>query len=315
MPSKRSNKGVTSLLALGVKDLPRNTSWLLSKALSPVDGAKGAASASKDAASSAGSTASHGIVDTVRSAGASLKDVLPGSSDSVELRLQRARAATERARESEDRAFASAEEAKARTSHAKETAERDKAHLRDVKRDQSKLVEQRVAEARRDADAQVDEAHKEAQSEADEVIESEETEAKQRLQKARDEAEDAQAKAKADLSDATSKLAEARQLADEATAAAQAAADEAHQQAKRLAATAHHDAESADQVVAEAERVRASSSATATVVTKRLKKADTAVDFDALSKQELLDLAKAKGVDGRSSMSKNELVSVLKKSR
>lgn len=309
MPSKGPRGKLSSMLASGVKDLPRNTSWLLSRALSPVDATKGAAGATKDAASNTGS----GIVDKMRGAGALVKDALPGSGDSVELRLQRARTAAERAREAEERAVQSAEVAKAKASYAKETAERDKVHLRDVKRDQSKQVAQRVAEARQAADAQVKEAQTAAQSDADQVIEGEEEQAQQRLQQAREEAEAAKEKAQHELSEAASKLADARQLADEATAAAKAAADEAHQQAERLVASAYSDATSADHIVAEAEQVQARSLTTATDVTKELKKQDTAVNLDSLAKRDLLDLAMAKDVEGRSSMSKEELVTALKK--
>ena len=35
MSNKSSRRGVTSVVALGVKDLPRNASWLLAKALNP----------------------------------------------------------------------------------------------------------------------------------------------------------------------------------------------------------------------------------------------------------------------------------------
>lgn len=314
MPSKGSGRGVSSVLARGVTELPRNASWLLSKALSSAGGDKGTSTGTKkDAAGNASSAPSSGIMDTMRAAGATVKDVLPGSSDSVELRLQRARAAADRAREAENRALQSAEEAKARANEARTTAERDKVLVRDVRRDQAKLVEQRVAEARRAADARVEEERAAAQSEADKVIAQEEAQAQERLENARDEASAAQEQARTELSEATSRLAEARHLADEATAAARAAAEAAHQQAEELASSAHQDAKSADGLVAEAEKVREHSSTGATSITKQLKEAKTPTDFNHATKRELLDLAVAQGVESRSSMTKQELVSALKR--
>jgi colicin import membrane protein len=314
MPSKGSSRGLSSVLARGVTELPRNASWLLSKALSPVGEAKGAPGGTKkNAVANASSTPGNGIMDTMRAAGATVKDVLPGSGDSVELRLQRARAAADKAREAENRAVQSAEEAKAKANEAKTIAERDKVLVRDVRRDQAKQVEQRVAEARRAADAHVEDERAAAQSEADKVIADEEAQAQERLEKARDDAAAAQEQARAELSEATSRLAEARHLADEATAAAKAAAEAAHQQAEELASSAHHDAESADGLVAEAERVREHSSTSATSITRQMKAAETPTDFNDATKRELLDLAVAQGVESRSSMTKQELVSALKR--
>lgn len=252
------------MVVAGVKDLPRNTSWLLSNALRPVGAAQEEARATMNATG-------HGLVDKVRSATVSVKEAIPGSVDSVELRLQRARAAAERAREAEDHAVQLAADASARADFAKEVAERDSAQLRDFESDRAKAVELRVEEARSIADAQVEEARSAAQSDAEQAIEREKDEARQRLQKARDEAEAAQDKAQTELSRATALLTEARKLADEATEAAQAAADEAHQQAEQLASSAHRDATAADEVVAEAKNVRSRSSANKTASTEKPK--------------------------------------------
>ena len=220
-----------NVLVVGVKDLPRNSSWLVSRALRPVRATKEEAQATMNATG-------HGIVDTVRRATVSVKDAVPGSGDSVELRIQRARAAAERAHEAEDRAVQMAEDANALARFAKEIAERDTSHLRELRSERAKAVELRVTEARSTADAQVEEARSAAQSEADHAIAREESDAQKRLQKARDDAEAAQKNAEAELSRATALLTEARTLADEATEAAQAAADEAHQQAERLVSSA-----------------------------------------------------------------------------
>lgn len=62
MSDREAKHPLASRLAGGVKDLPRNTSWLLSKALSPVEATKGAAQ-------NRGSNATNGVVDAVRHAG------------------------------------------------------------------------------------------------------------------------------------------------------------------------------------------------------------------------------------------------------
>lgn len=286
----------------GVKDLPRNTTWLLSKALTPLE-------ATKDAAGSATQAAGGGLVDMARQAGASVLDVLP-MGDSIELRLQRARAAADEAQQAEEEAVREAEEAKARSDEARQVAERCRAYVRDVEREQAQEVSDKVAEARREADARVERARASAQADADRVVQRAKAEADDRVAKAREEAEAAQAKAKQTMADATVSLAEARRLADEATEATKAAAEEAHRQAAQLAANADREARSADERVAEAEQVRSR----AAVQRKRNGRTQGAVDLNEMTKTDLLNLATAEDVKGRSAMSKTELVTALKRS-
>ena len=118
--------GLVSALTTGVKDMPRNASWLLGRALqlgeSPVNGAH---------RGSGGAEARHGantLVGAVRNATASVMDALPGG-DSVEARLERARVAADRAREAEEEALEAAKTASELSEQAERTAEQERARL------------------------------------------------------------------------------------------------------------------------------------------------------------------------------------------
>ncbi len=74
----------------GIKDLPRNGAWVLSKAVgSPTSGGSVSGSAT----------------DAARRISAAVADVLPGSHDSVEVRLKRAEAAVASAKQAEQEAL------------------------------------------------------------------------------------------------------------------------------------------------------------------------------------------------------------------
>jgi colicin import membrane protein len=102
------------------------------------------------------------------------------------------------------------------------------------------------------------------------------------------------------VAEANDRLAEARELAAEATRAARAAAEEAHRQAQQLAADAEQQARAADEKLAAAERVGSASR-------------DINGDLESRSKAELLDLAAAIDVEGRTNLTKAELITEIKK--
>ena len=103
-------------------------------------------------------------------------------------------------------------------------------------------------------------------------------------------------------------MAEARELADEATQAARAAAEEAHRQAQQLAADAEQQAKDADQRVAAAERAGKVTAATAEDTAQRLDTCQINGDLESHTKAELLDLAAAIDIEGRTTLTKAELV-------
>ncbi len=296
-PARRVRR-LSHALGEGVKELPNNATWLLAKAVGPLD---------HRSFSSAGPVG--GLVDVARQAGASVMDAVPGG-DSIELRLQRARAAVSQAQAAEDDAVQQSLEAERLAQEAEEVAERCQDYVRDVEAEQARLVEQRVAEARREAEVRVEEARLEAQSEADRALESAREEADARAEEARREAESANERARAGLEDARDKLVEARALSEEALEATREAAEEAHRQALQVAAEAERDARSAQERVAEAQRVQAATGDTASELTRQLNGAGTS-SLKSMSKQELLDLAAAQGIEGRSAMTKAELATAL----
>jgi colicin import membrane protein len=304
MPEKikptRSVRRMSKALGHGVKDLPDNATWLLSKAVGPLDPRSGAR----------GGPSAGGLLDLARSAGATVMDALPGP-DSIDLRLQRARAAVADAQEAEERAVEESLEAEREAQEAEQVAERCREYVRDVEAEQERAVEVRVDEARREADARVEATRREAQADAEQVVESARQEAEGRAEEARKGAEAAHERARVRLDDARDKLLEARQLSEEAIEATRAAAEEAHRQALQVAADAEREARGAEERVDEAERVRARASSAAGDLTNQLNGAGSSSGLKEMTKQELLGLAAAQDVEGRSAMTKDQLVSAL----
>ena len=133
------------------------------------------------------------------------------------------------------------------------------------------------------------------------------------LQAAERDAQEAREQAEELVAEATEKLAEARRLADEATAAARAAADEAHRQAQELADEAQQQAGDADARIKAAEQLRERSEATAKSTVRELERAPGDGDLESYNKSELVTLASAIGVEGRTTMNKAELVAAITK--
>ena len=304
MPEKvkptRPVRRLTKALGDGVKELPNNATWLLSKAVSTHDeGSNGTRTPSAT-----------GLLDMARSAGATVMDALPGG-DSIELRLQRARAAVAEAQEAEERAVQESLEAEREAQEAEQVAERCRDYVRDIEAEQERAVDARVDEARREAEARIDEARREAQAEAEQVVDRARQEAEGRAEEARQDAEAAHERARGRLEAARDKLVEARQLSEEAIEATRAAAEEAHRQSLQVAADAERMARSAEERVTEAEAVRASTSSTAGELTRQLNGVGSSSNLKSMTKQELLDLAAAQDVEGRSAMTKDQLVTAL----
>jgi hypothetical protein len=299
------------LLVEGARDVPRNAVWLLSKALAPVNGVKSAANGARDAGGR--------IAGSVRDGAEVVRSAMPGTGQSVEQQIKRARAAADRAREAEDRALAAAEEAHRRAAEAKEVEDRAKLRLRERRREHAEQVERRVADARRIADARIEEEEREAQAEAERLMEAETARARDELDSARHEAEVAQNGAQHELAEAKALLAEARREAEEATAAASNAAEEAHRQADELTNAAQAQAQeltAADEAQTEASRAVAaaakkSGGARPRVRTTKRTGPRSRASLDAMTKKQLLALAAKRDISGRSSMSKRDLIKAL----
>ena len=128
----------------GLREMPSNAAWLLSRVLKPTDSVGGAAESATAAARDRG-----------RRVRAAVADAAPVGGDSVDVRMRRARDAAERARDAEDRALEAARESKDSSDHARQVSERGRARLQEVDRETSRRVKQRIAEAQKAADESV----------------------------------------------------------------------------------------------------------------------------------------------------------------
>jgi hypothetical protein len=281
----------------GLRELPSNAAWLLSRAAQPAEVAG-------DAAGSAASSSR----DTARRVKASVIDATPIGGDSVETRMKRARDAAERAREAEERALEAAQDAKGRSEYAREISDRNRTRVADVKREARRSVDQRTADARRIADEQIERERAEARAEADAQVERVQKDAEEESQSAQHDAEAAQERAKELLGEATARLRDARQLADEATRVARAAAEEARQQAEQLVDDAEQQARRAETRVAAAEQVREEATTRARETARAANADRFNGDLASHTKAELLQLAASIDIEGRTNMTKAELV-------
>jgi len=309
MTANNERRGLASTLATGVKDMPRNASWLIGKAFrvgEPPDQGDEENGDHRDAPTS--------LMDVVRSAGATVRDALPGG-DSVEARLDRARVAGDRAHESEQDALQAAEHAAELSTRAEEIDRQERARIAHIEDEQAEEVRRRVEDARARADEQVAKEQREAELKAHDVLSQEREASDERSKGARDAAEAAQQDAEEQLRRATEQLAEARALADEAARAAEEAAANARAQAEQIAANAQRDASGAGEAVDRAVKLQRRSSRTAAKVARAVDDRSTPGRLKELPKSELVKLASAQGISGRSGMSKTQLVSALDKGK
>jgi hypothetical protein len=144
----------------------------------------------------------------------------------------------------------------------------------------------------------------ELRSEVAEEVENEIADAHREAEEARQDAEEL-------VADASDKLAEAGRLADEAAGAARATAEEAQRQAQELTHQAERQANAADAKVRTTEELRDQLVTTAKQTARALNQ-ETTNGLSSYSKEELVDLAAAVGIRGRSTMTKKELLAALR---
>ena len=176
-----------------------------------------------------------------------------------------------------------------------------------TERDTGRWVKERVAEAQKAADESVERERRAAEEDAEEQQEEVRSEVGDEIEEAQGEADAAQETADELVEDATEKMAEARRLAQEAAEAAQAAAEEANRQARELAQQADQQASEAQAQVTQAEQIREDSEATAKDAAGKLGGSTTNGDLDSYNKPELVELAAGIGIEGRTTMTKEEL--------
>jgi hypothetical protein len=268
----------------GLREMPSNAAWLLSRAR-----------------------------DGRRKVSAAVVDTAPFGGDSVEIRMKRAREAAERAREAEEQAVEAGQESQERADYARQVSERGRARRAEVQQETSRWIKQRVAEAQKAADEMVKRERQAAEGEAQEEREQVNAEVAEEIEHAQGVAEQAQGRADALVEDAAAKLAEAKQLAEEAAEAARAAAEEAHRQAQQLAEEAEQQASEADAQVSAAEQLRQRPKSTAKDTARKLEQNTANGGLESYHKPELVELAASIGIDGRTNMTKGELVEAIAK--
>jgi colicin import membrane protein len=299
-----SRKGLMLMLdrtRTGLREMPSNAAWLLSRVVKPAE-----------AIGTAAESATAGARDRGLKVGAAIVDAAPVGRDSVEIRVRRAQDAAERAREAEDQAVEAARESKVLADHARRVSEHGRARMREVERETSRYVERRVAEAQKDADEFVKRERQAAEADAAEQRLEVQEEVDNENDEAQRDAEESQRGAQELVEDATKKLAEARRLADEAAEAARVAADEANRQAQQLANEAERQASDAEARVKATERMGDDLVATAKQTARKLRDT-TNGGLKSYSKPELVELAASIGINAPTNMTKPELIGAITK--
>jgi colicin import membrane protein len=293
---------LTEQTKTGLREMPSNAAWLLYRVLKPA----------RPAATPAGSATARPR-DRARGMTAAVIDAAPIGGDSIDIRMTRAQEAGERAREAEERAVEAAHEAAARSDQARQVTERGRVRLREVDRETSRHVKQRVAEAQKAADETVRRERHAAEAEAKERQQEVQAEVDAEAEAAQGEAEASHRRAEELVEDATEKLAEARRLADEAASAARAAAEEANRRAHQLAGEAEQQARDAEAQVKATERLREQSKTSAKQTARRLDRESENGGLESYSKADLVELAASLDIEGRTNMNKAELVDAIAK--
>ena len=300
MSKIRPVRWLASQASSGLKDLPRNGEWLLSRAL-PSPG-------SDHGSGGHGAPEGRGLVGGLRRLSVAVGDAFPGVHNSVETRLRRAEAAVASARKAEQQALEEAQNASDRADAANAIADEGKQRLGQATRDGQQEVDQRTREAQEHVRQLVEQEREKAERDVTARLEHLTAEVEAHTERARKEAEEATQRARAQIEDAHQRMATARALAAEATEAAQETADQTRQQATAVADDAEQRAKSADQVVSDAhgtERVLARDVAHAVQAEQRSGVLEALIDR---TKAELLVIAEPLQVGGAAQMTKNQLV-------
>jgi colicin import membrane protein len=277
----------------GLREMPSNAAWLLSRVFKPTA-----------AIGTAAESAAAGARDRGRKLGAAVVDAAPVGGDSVEIRVRRAQEAAERAQQAENRAVEAARESKALADHARQVSERGRARVKEVERETSRHVKQRVAEAQRTADEFVKHEREAAEADAEAQQEEVQEEVDSDVDEAQRDAEASQHHAEELVEDATEAQAEARRLADEAVAGARSAAEEADRQAQLLTDDAVRQASNAEARVKATEQLREHSAAAARHTARELNRETTNGGLKAYNKPELIELAASIGIERRRSITR-----------
>jgi Rho termination factor, N-terminal domain len=285
-------------MRVGLRELPSNAAWLASRFRGSTDAVGTAAARARD--------------QGVRLSEA-VADVVPVGPDSVQLQMKRAQDAADRAREAEERAVEAAQEAKERSDHALRVSERGRARVKEVNSETAREREQRIKQAEKDAEALLKRERLAAQEEAEQRQHAVHAEVEEESERAQQAAETSQRRAEELVEEARERVAEAKRLADETAEAASAAAEQARRHAEQLARASEQPAKEAETQVGLAEELRERSAATARRTAGEGNSPMTNEDLQSYRKSELVEFASTIGIEGRTNMTKDELIQAIRK--
>jgi hypothetical protein len=281
----------------GLREMPSNAAWLLSRALRPLDSIEETVAGARDQG---------------RRIEAAVIEAAPLGGDSVETRIRRAQDAAQRAREAEEEAKEAARAAKACAEEVRRISDRGRTRVREAEQQSDRAVKQRVATAEKAAEEFVKRERRAAEADAKDLRRGIADEVEKELAEIQREAEESREVAEELVADASDKLAEAARLADEAAEAARNAAEESRRQAQELAGHAERQASEAGKKVETTEELREQLVTTAKATARALNR-DTTNGLSSYNKPELVELAAGMGIRGRSSMTKAQLVTTLRR--
>ncbi len=291
---------VAELARRGLREMPSNAAWLMSRALKPAE-ALGAAAEPLAA----------GARDRGRKVASAVVDAAPLGGDSVDIRMRRAREAAERAEEAEARAIEAARESTSRSDHARTVIERGRAQVKEVDREAARIVKQRVTEAHKATNEWIRRETEAAEADAEERRQAVRVDIEGQIEAAQREADACQQQAEELVEDAAERRAEARRLAGEAAQAARATAEAANRQAQELARQAALQSDEAMHRVEVSEQLRQDAQAPPARSAAHVGEGPSNGDLKAYTKPELVDLAAVIGIDHRTTMTKSELVDAI----
>jgi hypothetical protein len=238
-----------------------------------------------------------------------VNSVIGSTDDPIALRMIRAQDAANQAREAEERALEAAQEAKELSEHALHVSERGRARVDEIDREATVERGRRIQNAENHAEEFVRREREAAGAEAERRLREVCAEVSREIDDAEQNAEAAQQHAEALVKDARERKAEAKRLADEAAEAARLAAEEASRHAQRISDDAEQQEKEVAARVGLAEELRERTAETA----QRVLRGGNNGNLSSYKKSELLELAAAEEIEGRSTMTKDELVAALKR--
>ena len=282
---------VAGQAVVGIRDLPRNGAWLLSKALK-----------------SASSSVAHDATDSLRRATIAVAERVPGGPDPVGIKLRRAESAVAQAKQAERQALAEARVADERAEAARGVAEAGKQRVREATQEGRDEVARRTRGAREHFDRLVEQVREEARQDVEERVGRLTAETNAESERAKDDAVRVAEHAQTLIDDAHEQMDEARALVADATAAAEEAAEQARAQAQAISDQAEQRAGSAHQIVEDARKTEKALKTEVASAVRAEQGQRTTERLGNHTRAELLELAQPLGIQGASRMTKDQLV-------